>query len=241
MSKVRVVFWYAAAYLLLLFTYPVTLYPKYLNYKNKTERREAFAYLFMHRLSKLLFYATGSRIKVRGLENIPKDTSVLFVSNHQGHMDSIIIEGFINKPKGFISIKEYQKAFILRTWMKHMGCVFMDRGDVRQQLMCISEAIQHLKSGHSMVVFPEGKLNDGKETLSFQKGWLRMAVKSKVPIVPITINNSHKVLSYNGRRLRPSKVEVIVSKPINIEGIKKADETEFINNVRDIILQNLTA
>ncbi len=241
MSKVRALFWYSAAYMLLFFTYPFILFPKYLNYRKKIKQRELFAYLFMHTMAKALFFATGSRIKVRGLENIPKNTPVLFVSNHQGHMDSIIIEGFINKPKGFISIKEYQRAYILRTWMKHMGCVFMDRSDIRQQFMCIAEATQNLKDGHSMVVFPEGKLNDGGETLEFQKGWLRLATKSKVPIVPITIKNSHKVISYNGRRLKPARVEVTVSKPIDISDVKKANEAEFIDNVRNIILQNLIA
>ena len=147
MSKIKVIFWYTAAYMLLVFTYPVIFYPKYLNYRKMEQKRAAFSYLFMHRLSKLLFYATGSRISIKGLENIPKDTPVLFVSNHQGHMDSLIIEAFINKPKGFISIKEYQRAYILRTWMKHMGCVFLDRADARQQFMCIAEATENLKSG----------------------------------------------------------------------------------------------
>ncbi len=241
MSKVRVVFWYSTAYLLLLFTYPLIVYPKYLNYRKKTKQRTTFVYMFMHFLSKALFYATGSRIKVNGLENIPKNTPVLFVSNHQGHMDSLIIEGFINKPKGFISIKEYQKAFILRTWMKHMGCVFMDRQDLRQQFTCIAEATQQLKDGHSMVVFPEGKLNDGGETLEFQKGWLRLATKSKVPVVPITINNSHKVLNYNGRGLHSARIEVTVSKPIDISDVKRSNEAECIENIRNTILKNLIA
>jgi 1-acyl-sn-glycerol-3-phosphate acyltransferase len=92
-----------------------------------------------------------------------------------------------------------------------------------------------------MVVFPEGKLNDGGETFEFQKGWLRLATKSKVPIVPITINNSHKVISYNGKRLRPARVEVTVSKPLYITGIKRADESKFIENVRNVILENLSA
>ena len=241
MSKIKVVFWYTTAYLLLLFTYPVIFYPKYLNYRKKTQKREAFSYLFMHRLAKVLFYATGSRIEIRGLENIPKDGPALFVSNHQGHMDSLIIEAFINKPKGFISIKEYQRAFILRTWMKHMGCVFMDRGNIRQQFMCIAQATENLKNGQSMVVFPEGKMNDGKETFEFQKGWLRMATKSRVPVVPITIKDSYKVISYNGRRLSPAKIECIISKPIDTSFVKKSEENDFVLKVRDVILENLSA
>lgn len=238
-AKIRVIFWYTGLYLFLVVTYPILLYPKYLNYRNKIASREVFSYYFMQKFAKLMFYSTGSRMKIKGLENIPKKGPVLFVSNHQGHMDSIIIQGFIKRPKGFISITEFQRALILRTWMKHMGCVFIDRNDIRQQFLCISQATDTLKSGHSMVVFPEGKLNDGKETLDFQKGWLRMATKSKVPIVPITIKNSYKALSYNGKRVGAARVECIVSEPLYTDNLKRADEGDFILRLRNVILDNL--
>lgn len=239
MSRVRMVIWYTSAYLLLVFTYPVILRSKYLNYKNKCELSTAFAGLFVQKFAKIMFYATGSRIKIRGLQNVPKDGPVLFVSNHQGHMDSLIIQGFIKKPKGFVAIREYNKAPILRTWMKYMGCVFIDRSDTKQQFLSITQATDKLKGGHSMVVFPEGRLNDGKDTLKFQKGWLRMATQSGVPIVPVTIKNSYKVLSYNGTRVRPTKVECIISEPITAGGLKKSQEREFILKLRNIILNNL--
>ena len=234
-------FWYAAAYFVLFFTYPAILFPKYFNYRNNQKLSEYFASIYVQKLAKILFYATGSRIKVRGLKNVPENGPVLFISNHQGHMDSLILHGFIKKPKSFVTITEYKKAPMLRTWMKYMGCVFIDRSDIRQQFFCINEATEKLKGGSSMVVFPEGKLNDGKETFKFQKGWLRMAVNSGVPIVPVTINNSYKVLSYNGRRVRPTKVECIISEPIYATGLKKAQEQEFVEKLRDIILSNLVA
>ena len=239
MSRVRMVIWYTSAYLYLLITYPAIWGSKFLNYRNKVELSEVFAGLFVQKFAKIMFYATGSRIKIRGLENVPKDSPVLFVSNHQGHMDSLIIQGFIRKPKGFITITEFKKAPILRTWMKYMGCVFIDRSDLRQQFLSINQATDKLKGGYSMVVFPEGRLNDGKDTLKFQKGWLRMATQSGVPIVPVTIKNSYRVLSYNGTRVRPTKVECIISEPITAFGLKKSEESEFILKLRNIILDNL--
>lgn len=241
LARLRIIFWYTGLYLFLVITYPILLYPKYLNFRNKIESREIFSYYFMQKFAKLMFYTSGSRMKIHGLENIPKNGPALYVSNHQGHMDSIIIQGFIKKPKGFLTITEFQKALILRTWMKYMGCVFIDRSDMRQQLTCINQATDTLKSGHSMVVFPEGKLNDGKETLKFQKGWLRMATKSKVPIVPITLKDSYKVLSYNGRRVHSARVECIISEPLYTDNLKKADEGEFILKIREIILANLNS
>ncbi len=53
-----------------------------------------------------------------------------------------------------------------------------------------------------MVVFPEGKLNDGAQTFNFERGWLRMVTNSGVPIVPIAIKNSYKIISYNGKAIQ---------------------------------------
>jgi len=119
--------------------------------------------------------------------------------------------------------------------MKYMGSVFIDRGNARQSLECMNQAINNLDRGLSMVVFPEGKFNDGEETLKFEKGWLRMAIKSGAPIVPITISNSYKILSYNGKSLGPARVDCIISKPIEMTDIKREDEKEFLIQLREII------
>ncbi|MCK5128759.1 MAG: 1-acyl-sn-glycerol-3-phosphate acyltransferase [Clostridiales bacterium] len=239
MANVRRVMWFAAAWSYLILTYPVILCAKYFHLRGKIDKRNALSNVIILRLSKLMFYLSGSRMQIVGRENIPKDKPVLFVSNHQGHMDSFIIQGFIKKPKGFVTITDYQRAPILRTWMKYMGCVFIDRSDIRQSFQCISQATENLNNGQSMVVFPEGKLNDGKETFEFQKGWLRMAIKSGVPIVPITIDNSHKILSYNGKRIHATRAKCIISKPIETSNLKKANEKEFLQHLRDVILSNL--
>ena len=239
MANLRRVMWFAAAWSYLIFTYPIILCAKYFHVRGMLEKRNALANVIVLRFSKIMFYLSGSRMQIIGRENIPKDRPVLFVSNHQGHMDSFIIQGFIKKPKGFVTITEYRKAPILGTWMKYMGCVFIKRGDIRQSFQCIAQATDNLKNGHSMVVFPEGKLNDGKETFVFQKGWLRMARKSGVPIVPITINNSYKILSYNGKRIHATHAKCIISKPIETSNLKKADEKEFLQQLRDVILSKL--
>ncbi len=230
--------WFATAWTYLALTYPIIWRAKYLHNRNRVSERDKLANIIILRFAKLMFYITGSRLRITGRENIPKDEPVLFVSNHLGHMDSLIIQGFIKKPKGFVTIIEYQKQPILSTWMKYMGCVFIDRDNPRQSLLCINEAIDNLNNGQSMVVFPEGRLNDGGKTLEFKKGWLRIALKSGVPIVPITLKNSHRIVSYNGKKVHPSKVECIISAPIETKNIKKVDEWEFVQKIKNIILEN---
>lgn len=239
MYGIRTVIWYTAAWAYLALTYPIILRARYLHKHNRIDERDNLANIIVLRCARLLFYLSGSRIIISGQENIPEDGPVLFVSNHQGHFDSLVLQGFIDKPKGFITIKEFQKAPILRTWMKYMGCVFIDRNDTKQSLVCINEAIKNLKNGHSMVVFPEGKLNDGRKTLEFKKGWLRLATKSGVPIVPVTLKNTYKVLSYNGKRVSPAIVECIIAKPIETNNLTRESKKEIVGKVKEVIIKNL--
>jgi 1-acyl-sn-glycerol-3-phosphate acyltransferase len=235
----RTFLWYLLAWLHLIIHYPVLLRAKYLEKQNREQELHSLADKAMSNLCKFLFYSSGSKIKMIGMENVPKEGAVLFVSNHQSHMDNAIIHGFINKPKGFISIIEVQKFLILRTWMKYMQCVFMDRKDLRQTFMCIDKAIKLLKSGHSMVIYPEGKLGENGVVGEFMKGSLKLAIKAGVPIVPITLRDSFKVMTKDGSRIKPASVECIISEPIMTSNFKKDEEKELSSIVRNSIIKNI--
>lgn len=239
MDKTRMMVWYALAFSCFLVSYPTIFYAKYLHRVKKYAQRDWFADIVISRISRVIFYMTGSRVKVIGQENVPEDRAVIFVSNHQGHMDSVIIQGFIKKPKGFVSIKAYENFPIVGSWMTYMGSVFLDKDDTRQTLVNINQAVENLNRGQSMVVFPEGKLSDGEQTLDFERGWLRLVTKSNVPIVPVTIKNSYKILSYNGRAMHPALVECIISKPIEAFDLKRRDEQAFLVNLRETIVSQI--
>ncbi|MEX1376151.1 MAG: lysophospholipid acyltransferase family protein [Eubacteriales bacterium] len=238
MARVRAVAWYGAAIICLVVSYPSIFLARYLNYRGSYARRNWYANIVVSRLARVIFYMTGSRIKIEGREKIPT-TPCLFVSNHQGHLDSVIIQGFIKKPKGFVSITQYERVPILGSWMQHMGSVFIDRNDIRQTFMTINKAADIIGTGHSMVVFPEGKMNDGGETFDFQKGWLKMVRQNKIPVVPVTIKGSYKILSYNGRSMKPARIECYISEPMPTEHLTKSDEEQFLNDLRQTILSKL--
>lgn len=233
----RTFLWYFLGWLGLALSYPILIKAKYYELRQKTEHKNHFVNQKSQKLARYLFKLTGSTVNVTGLENLPKNGAVLFVSNHQGHMDSLIIHGFIDKQKGFISIVEVLKYPIIRTWMKLIKCVFLDRENARQSSTCINQAIEHLKNGQSMVVFPEGRLSDSPEVGPFQRGWLRLATKSGVPIVPVSISNSYKALAKDGSKVGGVQVECVISAPMYTDNLKKADEVAFIDKLRTVIMQ----
>ena len=236
---IRTAVWYSLGWAILVFTYPLIWAIRLAGAGGNLARRDALAARTSSWLCRILFYLTGSRVSVRGRENLPANTAVLYVSNHQGHVDSLIIHGFIKGPKGFISIIEILRIPVIRTWLRQIRCVFLDRKDPRQSSLCIIQATNALKSGHSMIVFPEGKLSDGMEANEFNRGWLRLATRSGVPIVPISISGSYKILAKDGSRVHAAHVDCVISPPYFTDNLKKQDEMVFINNLRSVIIDKV--
>jgi len=120
-----------------------------------------------------------------------------------------------------------------------MKCVFMDRSDIRQSLKVINQAADYLKEGYSMVIFPEGSRSKGETLGEFKPGSLKLAVKAEVPIVPITIRGSYKILEQNGFMIKPAHVEISILDPIPTAGLTKEQATELPEKVRKIIDDSL--
>lgn len=179
------------------------------------------------------------KVTVIGEENIPKDKGVLFVGNHQSNLDIPILMGFINKPKGFIAKVELSKIPILSKWMKYLGCVFIDRSDVRQSLLAINQGAENLKNGASMVIFPEGTRSKDGTLGDFKPGSLKLAIKAGAPVIPVAINGSINILPKKGFIIRPTEVKIIISPPVELDKTLQKDSNALAETVRNIIKENL--
>mgnify|MGYP002622507834 CR=1 FL=1 len=161
-------------------------------------------------------------IKVIGKENIP-DEVCYFVSNHTSNMDPFCILANIDKPIGIVAKKEVENYPFVGKALKVMGGVFMDRNDVKQaltQMLSVREELIMRKK--SWLIFPEGKTNKDRLRLlnTFHPGSFRPAMKAGVPIVPIVVYGTHRIL-----KLRP----VFKSYPVYVEFLKPIYPDEYKN------------
>ncbi len=234
----RTIFWYMTGWSYLAITIPALAWVKLLEKSGRYSERDAFAERFSMMLARGLFYLTGSSIDIEGAENIPVGPA-LYVSNHPSHIDSAVIHGFIRKPKGFVADKEAGRIPILRIWFKYMKCVFIDRKNVMQNIKSMEESLRILKTGHSLVIYPEGRINAAGKLNSFRKGCLKLAAKTGVPVVPITLVNTEKVMNHAGRGIHSSSVKCIISAPITLSQYSEKNENAQVEKVREIIAKNL--
>lgn len=148
--------------------------------ENNNEQTQQEIFEFVRDWSEKRLADTKCNITVSGVENIPQDQPVLFISNHQSNLDFILLLAKINVPVGFIAKVELEKIPLLRDWMRVIDCLFMDRDDMRQQVKTIVEGINILKKGKSLIVFPEGTRTRDGNMMEFKAGTFKLATKSKV-------------------------------------------------------------
>lgn len=232
----RTIYWFICFWVKLLL-----LIPSYVKVKKieDLEERSIIADKKARGYMASLLRIAGCETTVIGLENVPQNQAVLFVSNHQSNFDIPLMITQLPGKKGFIAKIETLKIPFVRDWMKFMHCVFMDRDDMRQQVKCISEGVRTLKNGHSMVLFPEGTRSADGNLLSFKPGGLKLATKSGAAIVPVTINNSMGLMKKGSFKITPAKVTIIISKPIEITEEMNRDTVKLTEEIKTIIQNSL--
>lgn len=111
----------------------------------------------------------------------------------------------------------------------------MEQEDVRASLRAVDEGLELLEKGFSLLIFPEGTRTKSDEVLIFKKGSLRLATKSGVPVIPITIRNSYRVFEESGYIKRGTRVEVLIHPAIKTDGMDKAAASKLAMEVENII------
>lgn len=217
----RTIYWYTTFLLSL-----ITAYPKYVKAKRLQKTSDAAtSRKYIHETSKKWMMSalkrSGATVEVHGLEFLPKDQNVVIVSNHQGNFDIPLLIGYIDIPKGFISKIEAKKIPVISKWMELMNCIFMDRSTLKGSAGAIIEGIKTLKQGHSLVIFPEGTRSRGDKMGEFKAASFKLATKSGIPILPVTIDGSYRLMEKNHNRIKPAHVKLTIHPMVITKGLSK--------------------
>lgn len=232
---IRTLLFYPGIILSLIIAQFSTFKIKSLDRKGENEKKAEYIHKITTKWAKSIMKLAGAKIDIIGLENIPKDSTVLFVSNHQSNFDIPLLMSCIDVPKGFIAKKELESWPFISTWMKYINCIFMDRTNLRKSAQSIVEGIKLLKSGYSMVVFPEGTRSKGKPIEEFKAGSFKLATKSKCIIVPITINGTYKLLEKNNGRIKSAPVELVIHPAIDVAALSDEQVETLPQTVYNVV------
>lgn len=176
------------------------------------------------------------QLNISGAENIKKNTPYIFVCNHISFFDIPCLFSALPTNIYFVAKKELQKIPVVGWFIALSGMIFVDRSNHDKAMKSIAKAGELIKNGKSVVMFAEGTRSKTGEIQKFKKGAFLMALNAIVPIAPVSIKYSQKVIKKG--MLRKTKVRVIIAEPLPPDEFQSKTTVDLMNMVRKIVVDN---
>jgi len=189
--------------------------------------------------SKFILWLYGIRVHMKGAENIQPGRNYVYAANHASMFDIPTVIGTIPDQIRLVLKKELTRIPFWGWALKYGGYISIDRSNPIAAQKSLEAAAEKIRKGTSVLLFVEGtRTRDGK-LQPFKRGAFALAAQSGIPILPVTINNSYKILPKGSLKVRPQDIELVIDKEIPTKGIDgKEAELKLMNAVRSIVEKN---
>ncbi len=176
--------------------------------------------------TKVVVPATGSRITFEGLENIPQDGAAVIAINHTSYIDFLpaaLAAHYRHRRMRFMIKTEMQDVKVVSFLIKHTGTIPVDR---RAGAGAYAVAVQRLKEGELVGVYPEATISRSFELKEFKTGASRMAREAQVPILPLIVWGAQRIWTKDHpRNLARKKIPITVAVGAPVHAAQTIDET----------------
>ena len=144
--------------------------------------------------AKVALLAAGIEVEIEGLETLERKGPYIFMSNHQGGYDIFALHGRLPFHFKWLAKKELFSIPLLGWAMAAAGYISINREGTRETVEAMNKAAERIRDGMSVVIFPEGSRSPDGTIQPFKKGGFTLAIKSKVPIVPLALTGSREIM-----------------------------------------------
>ena len=212
----------ASSVILFLILFSPVLVIEWIIGKFNKEKKDYSSLRIVQNAFKFILWITGVKVTVIGEENVP-DEAVLFIGNHRSFFDILLTYSRCKRLTGYVAKKEMDRFPLLNNWMRNLYCLFLDRENQKEGLKTILTAIDYVKKGISICIFPEGTRNKGEELsmLPFKEGSFKIASKTGCAIVPISLNNTAEIFENHFPKIKKAHVIIEYGKPIYYKDLDK--------------------
>lgn len=151
---------------------------------------------------------------VSGLDHIPENSPVIIVSNHTSYFDFFILASVLKERAVFVASKKIKENPLLAFIVKHDTLLYIDKDNPGYSFF--KKIYFFLKIGKNIVIYPEGTRSRSGKMLLPKPGFVKLAVKSGVPVVPVAMRGTYEILRPNKRIPKLKKCDVVFGSPIYI-------------------------
>jgi 1-acyl-sn-glycerol-3-phosphate acyltransferase len=196
----------------------------------------------VHRYAKLwgkvALAANRVKVEMMGMEHLRREDSYIFMSNHQGSYDIFALLGYLPFQFKWLAKKELFSIPFFGWTMAAAGYIRIDREGTRETVGALNKAAQRIRDGMSVVIFPEGSRSGDGSIQPFKKGGFTLAIKSGVPIVPVTITGSRDIMPRDRLTVSPGEIQIQIGHPIETQHYSLKDRNSLMEKVRKAISEN---
>jgi 1-acyl-sn-glycerol-3-phosphate acyltransferase len=186
----------------------------------------------------ILLLLCNIKVKVIGEEKILRGKPQIFMANHQSDFDILITLAHIPIQFRWIAKKELFSIPLFGAAMRNAGYIEIDRDNRDTIAQSIDEAALRIQKGKSIMAFPEGTRSRNGEIKPFKQGVFYLAIKSGVPIVPVSIIGSGRIMPKRSLRIKPGPITMVIGNPIEVKNFNIENRQELIEKVREEIIRN---
>ncbi len=185
-------------------------------------------------------WVCGVKVEIFGRERISYNGTYLFASNHASTVD--ILAFLYSSPTRchrMIAKKGLFRIPIFGWTLAAVGFIPLERRNRESARQCSKKALERMRTGTSVVVYPEGTRSRDGVLLPFKTGSFLMAIRAGIPVVPVTVTGSHRVQPKGRFFVRPGTVKLIFDDPISTEGLTEAERLPLAHRAQVVVARHL--
>jgi 1-acyl-sn-glycerol-3-phosphate acyltransferase len=188
---------------------------------------------------KAVLWVSGVKVKVKGVENVDPHLPRIYMSNHQSWFDILAL--FLALPVDFKYMlkKELLRIPVFGVAVWRARHISIDRGNPRKAFESVQKAVEKIKSGYSVLIFPEGTRSPDGHIQPFKRGGFRLALQAGCDIVPMAIVNSHNIVPKGSMRVKKGTIGINIGEPIPIKDYSPKSIDTLMARVREAVIDKL--
>jgi len=180
--------------------------------------RLPWRWALIRRAARLLLRLGRAPLSLEGLERLPRGRSQVLVANHASYLDGIFLVAALPEPVVFVAKAELRGNFIAARFLRLIGAEFVERFDARRGVADTGQLTERVRSGRSLLIFPEGTFERGPGLLPFRMGAFLVAAQAGVPVMPLAIRGTRSLMRSGSWFPRRGRVRMIFGSPLQPEG-----------------------
>ena len=188
-----------------------------------------------------ILWGAGIDIRAEGIERIERSRRYIFIANHHSYFDIPCILAAIPQPIRFMAKKSLFSIPLFGWALSRAGFIPIDRKNRRTAVKSFDLAVERIRKGNTVVVFPEEGRSRELAMRPFQRGAFLLAIRSELPILPLAIDGTYEVLRVGAKRITPGVVTIRVGTEIETAGVSVRAKDTLLEQSRGQIEGMLTS